>query len=173
MPTPATPLLWALRDTLGMTGTKFGCGAALVRCLHCAPGRCRHSLLRHTDFRSGGQEDHHHRGRRPTDKVGTGRAKRLGGARRGAVRLLPKRPDHERHRLAQGATKSPATPTSTPPWPATCAAAAPMPACARHPCCGRISGLMTFTLHRCAGRCKGAAFRLGAAGETLHPQLRR
>ena len=24
-----TPLLWALRDTLGMTGTKFGCGIAL------------------------------------------------------------------------------------------------------------------------------------------------
>jgi isoquinoline 1-oxidoreductase subunit alpha len=24
-----TPLLWALRDTLGMTGTKFGCGLAL------------------------------------------------------------------------------------------------------------------------------------------------
>jgi len=26
---PDTPLLWALRDTLGMNGTKFGCGAAL------------------------------------------------------------------------------------------------------------------------------------------------
>jgi isoquinoline 1-oxidoreductase subunit alpha len=26
---PSTPILWALRDTLGMTGTKFGCGAAL------------------------------------------------------------------------------------------------------------------------------------------------
>lgn len=26
---PATPVLWALRDTLGLTGTKFGCGAAL------------------------------------------------------------------------------------------------------------------------------------------------
>jgi aerobic-type carbon monoxide dehydrogenase small subunit (CoxS/CutS family) len=26
---PDTPLLWALRDTLGMTGTKFGCGQAL------------------------------------------------------------------------------------------------------------------------------------------------
>jgi isoquinoline 1-oxidoreductase alpha subunit len=26
---PATPLLWALRDTLGLTGTKFGCGAGL------------------------------------------------------------------------------------------------------------------------------------------------
>lgn len=26
---PNTPILWALRDTLGLTGTKFGCGAAL------------------------------------------------------------------------------------------------------------------------------------------------
>ncbi len=26
---PDTPLLWVLRDTLGLTGTKFGCGASL------------------------------------------------------------------------------------------------------------------------------------------------
>lgn len=26
---PDMPLLWALRDTLGLTGTKFGCGEAL------------------------------------------------------------------------------------------------------------------------------------------------
>ena len=26
---PTTPILWALRDTLGLTGTKFGCGQAL------------------------------------------------------------------------------------------------------------------------------------------------
>jgi isoquinoline 1-oxidoreductase alpha subunit len=26
---PATPLLWVLRDHLGLVGTKFGCGAAL------------------------------------------------------------------------------------------------------------------------------------------------
>jgi isoquinoline 1-oxidoreductase alpha subunit len=26
---PGTPLLWVLRDTLGLTGTKFGCGMAL------------------------------------------------------------------------------------------------------------------------------------------------
>ena len=26
---PSTPLLWVLRDTLGMTGTKFGCGVSL------------------------------------------------------------------------------------------------------------------------------------------------
>ena len=30
---PETPLLWVLRDTLGLTGTKFGCGAG-----HC--GSC-------------------------------------------------------------------------------------------------------------------------------------
>src|SRR6266853_4546506 len=26
---PQMPLLWVLRDTLGLTGTKFGCGAGL------------------------------------------------------------------------------------------------------------------------------------------------
>ena len=26
-----TPLLWVLRDTLGLTGTKYGCGAGLCR----------------------------------------------------------------------------------------------------------------------------------------------
>ena len=26
---PDTPVLWALRDTVGLTGTKFGCGQAL------------------------------------------------------------------------------------------------------------------------------------------------
>jgi len=26
---PSTPLLWLLRDSLGLTGTKFGCGMAL------------------------------------------------------------------------------------------------------------------------------------------------
>jgi isoquinoline 1-oxidoreductase subunit alpha len=25
---PDTPLLWVLRDTLGLTGTKYGCGVA-------------------------------------------------------------------------------------------------------------------------------------------------
>jgi isoquinoline 1-oxidoreductase subunit alpha len=28
---PDTPMLWVLRDHLGMTGTKFGCGKALCR----------------------------------------------------------------------------------------------------------------------------------------------
>src|ERR1700739_3958638 len=29
---PRTPLLWVLRDTLGMTGTKYGCGIAQCGC---------------------------------------------------------------------------------------------------------------------------------------------
>src|SRR5580700_6053235 len=29
---PDTPLLWVLRDTIGLTGTKFGCGAGLCGC---------------------------------------------------------------------------------------------------------------------------------------------
>ncbi|HMK08166.1 MAG TPA: (2Fe-2S)-binding protein [Anaerolineales bacterium] len=28
----ATPLLWVLRDVLGLTGTKYGCGAGLCGC---------------------------------------------------------------------------------------------------------------------------------------------
>lgn len=30
--TPDTPLLWVLRDTLNMTGTKYGCGIAQCGC---------------------------------------------------------------------------------------------------------------------------------------------
>ncbi|MCW5626321.1 MAG: 2Fe-2S iron-sulfur cluster binding domain-containing protein, partial [Burkholderiales bacterium] len=29
---PDTPLLWVLRDTLGATGTKYGCGRGLCGC---------------------------------------------------------------------------------------------------------------------------------------------
>jgi isoquinoline 1-oxidoreductase alpha subunit len=31
---PDTPLLWVLREDLGLTGTKFGCGHGAVRRLH-------------------------------------------------------------------------------------------------------------------------------------------
>jgi isoquinoline 1-oxidoreductase alpha subunit len=41
-----TALLWVLRDVLGMTGTKFGCGMALRR-LHGACRRRPRALLHH------------------------------------------------------------------------------------------------------------------------------
>ena len=103
---PATPILWALRDTLGMTGTKFGCGAGAVRRLHRAPGRPGHPLVRHADLGGRGQEDHHHRSRHRRQRPRRqGRARRLGQARRGAVRLLPERPDHERDRVPEVAAQ--------------------------------------------------------------------
>ena len=43
---PQTPLLWALRDVLGLTGTKFGCG--LAQCGACTvhlDGRATRSCL--------------------------------------------------------------------------------------------------------------------------------
>ncbi len=38
------PLLWALRDQLGMTGTKFGCGMALCGAIFAATGKRVRSL---------------------------------------------------------------------------------------------------------------------------------
>ena len=40
-----TPLLWALRDAVGLTGTKFGCGIAAVRRLHGAYQRQGDALV--------------------------------------------------------------------------------------------------------------------------------
>ena len=61
---PSTPLLWALRDTLGMTGTKFGCGAALCGACTVHLNGAARAQLRHADFGRRRPEDHHHRGRR-------------------------------------------------------------------------------------------------------------
>lgn len=47
---PDTPLLWVLRDTLGLTGTKFGCGiAACGACtVHLDGQPTRHACCRRT-----------------------------------------------------------------------------------------------------------------------------
>ena len=43
---PDTPLLWTLRDTLGLTGTKFGCGVGLCgSCTVHVDGRATRSCI--------------------------------------------------------------------------------------------------------------------------------
>ena len=88
------PLLWVLRDVLGMTGTKFGCGIAQCGActVHIDGNPVRSCLLpvgcdrRHSRY-------HHHRGRRRD----AGRRQGAEGvARSGShpMRLLPVGPDH-------------------------------------------------------------------------------
>ena len=124
------PLLWVLRDVLGLTGTKFGCGIA--QCGACTvhlDGKPVRSCLLPVGA-VGDRAGHHHRGRRrhAGRRQGAEGLARPGG---GPVRLLPVGPDHVGRGAAGGDARIPTTPTSTPPWPATSAAAAPMCASAR------------------------------------------
>ena len=96
---PEMPLLWVLRDLLGLTGTKYGCGEALCgACTVHLDGEAVRSCVTPVGA-ARRADDHHHRGpvarRRPPAAAGLGRA------RRAAVRLLPGRPDHERGRAAR------------------------------------------------------------------------
>jgi 2Fe-2S iron-sulfur cluster binding domain len=56
-----TPLLWVLRDILGMTGTKFGCGVALCGACTVQCRRGRHPFLHHTHRRHRQQPTSHPR----------------------------------------------------------------------------------------------------------------
>ena len=50
------PLLWVLRDTLGLTGTKFGCGMALCGACTVHIDGAGHALLRHARLERRRQE---------------------------------------------------------------------------------------------------------------------
>ena len=66
---PDTPLLWVIRDTIGLTGTKYGCGiAACGACTVHIDGQAVRSCALPCQ-RCGRQADHHDRGpgpQRPT-----------------------------------------------------------------------------------------------------------
>jgi len=81
-----TPLLWVLRDVLGMTGTKFGCGMAL--CGACrASRRRRHPLLYHPVDSIGVSGDHNDEAIGAT--AAGPRSRRRGSTARSFMRLLP------------------------------------------------------------------------------------
>ena len=109
---PDTPLLWVLREQLGLTGTKYGCGMA--QCGACTvhiDGVPTRSCVRPVSAVTPNQKIVTIEGLSPTG-VAPG-AEGLGRARRAAVRLLPVRHDHGRGGAAEGQARSRAMPTST------------------------------------------------------------
>ena len=129
-------LLWVLRDVLGVTGPKYGCGIGVCKACTChINGKAFNPCSVPVSDDQADRPDHDDRG-----PAGDGRpraAPDAGGVaegRRRAVRLLPARADHDRGRARQrgprraAAARSP-TPTST--RSATSAAAAPTRASAR------------------------------------------
>ena len=102
---PDTPLLWAIRENIGLTGTKYGCGIA--QCGACTV---------HIDgvaVRSCGVQVSEAVGKQITTIEGLAVERRtdqgaasLGRQRRSAMRLLPERHDHGGHSSAQGEAKA-------------------------------------------------------------------
>ena len=75
---PDTPLLWAIRDTLGLTGTKFGCGIAECgACTVHVNGRA----VRSCTFPVSAAEAR----RSPRSKVWPGTARSTGCSRHGSI----------------------------------------------------------------------------------------
>ena len=126
---PDTPLLWVLRDTLGLTGTKFGCGQALCgACTVHVDGEAD-SLLHHAHL--GRRWAQYHDDRRAF--AGRAASRAAGVARRpgAAVRLLPGRNDYDYRGAAREKFGSPPTRTLTMLSAGTSAAAARISAFAR------------------------------------------
>ena len=103
---PQMPLLWVLRDTIGMTGTKFGCGMALCgACTVHLDGEPMRSCM-HAGFSVRARTSPPSRGSRPTDAI---RCSAPGWRATSAVRILPVRPDHG----GRGAPRQEQAPTDT------------------------------------------------------------
>ena len=96
---PDTPLLWVLRGELKMTGTKFGCGMALCgACTVHLDGEPVRSCV--TPVAAvGARKITTIEGLQGSEAEALQR--RVDRTRRGAMRLLPERPDHGRQRAAE------------------------------------------------------------------------
>ena len=108
---PDMPLLWVLRDVLGMTGTKFGCGMALCgACTVHLDGKAVRSCV--TPVSAIGQQaitTIEAIGATPQRREG---AEGVAGPGSDSVRLLPVGSDHVRDRVARLQCRTRAMPTS-------------------------------------------------------------
>ncbi len=134
------PLLWVLRDVLGMTGTKFGCGIASVWRMHRARRGEARALVSVAGERS--QRPAHVTTIEALSVERHRRAPAEGVARSGSrsVWLLPVRPAHVRRGAVRIPSPNPATPISMPRWRATSVAAAPMCAFVKRSSAPRLRG---------------------------------
>jgi len=96
---PDTPLLWVIREQVGLTGTKYGCGVA--QCGACSV-HVNDEVTRSCSVQVGSLK--------PSDRIVTieglvdrlaSGAEGMGGGRRAAMRLLPIRTDHGGGSIAQ------------------------------------------------------------------------
>ena len=101
---PETPLLWVLRDEIGLTGTKYGCGISKCgACTVLVGGKKAFSCTTKVSAAVGKEittieglsDDNSHPLQVAVDRRG-----------RSAVRLLPVRPDHGGGGAAQPAPRS-------------------------------------------------------------------
>ena len=109
---PDTPLLWVIREQVGLTGTKYGCGVA--QCGACSV-HINDAVQRSCSIRVGDVKE--------TDRIVTIEGlspnsshpvqQGLGDGRRAAMRLLPVRPDHGGGGAARSRSRSRPMPTST------------------------------------------------------------
>ena len=108
-------LLWALRDVLGMTGTKFGCGMALCGACTIHIDGAADALLHHAG-RPRSASRRSPPSRRSATRRPARRSSRPGSRWTSSVRLLPVRPDHVGRGAAREQSRTRATRTSTPRW---------------------------------------------------------
>ena len=121
-----TPLLWVIRDHVGLTGTKYGCGAGLCgACTVHVDGKavraCQTQVSEVASKTVVTIEGLSPNSSHPLQKAWV----RAGSA---AMRLLPVRPDHEGGRAARQQSQAEPRRRSSSTWTATSAAAAPITA---------------------------------------------
>jgi hypothetical protein len=119
--TPDTPLLWVLRDDLGLTGTKFGCGIA--QCGACTvhlDGRPVRSCVLPIGLVKG-------RAVTTIEAIGQTQACRGRGSTSMSCNAAIVSPARSwRRRRCWPGTRIPTMPRSMPPWPATSVDAGPI-----------------------------------------------